>query len=94
MKQDYAEAVKWYQKAAEQGHAGAQNNLGVCYEYGEGVKQDYAEAVKWYQKAAQQGNVNAMRNLARCYRHGHGVEKNNVKAVILSTAALLQHLAR
>ena len=42
-------------KAALQGDAGAQNNLGVCYEYGEGVKQDYAEAVKWYQKAAQQG---------------------------------------
>ena len=63
-------------------------------EYGEGVKQDYAEAVKWYQKAAQQENVNAMRNLARCYRHGHGVEKNDVKAAILSTAALLQCLAR
>ncbi len=27
--QDYAEAVKWYRKAAEQGHASAQHNLGV-----------------------------------------------------------------
>ena len=70
------------------------HNLAFCYENGQGLKQDYEEAVKWYQKAAQQGNVNAMRNLARCYRHGHGVEKNNVKAAILSTAALLQHLAR
>ena len=58
------------------------------------MKQDYAKAVKWYQKAAQQGNVNAMRNLARCYRRGRGVEKNDVKAAILSTAALLQRLAR
>ena len=28
--QDDAEAVSWYRKAAEQGHAGAANNLAVC----------------------------------------------------------------
>ena len=28
---DDAEAVKWYKKAVEQGHAGAQRNLGVMY---------------------------------------------------------------
>ena len=28
---DEAEAVKWYRKAAEQNHAQAQYNLGVCY---------------------------------------------------------------
>ena len=32
------EAVKWYRKAAEQGYAGAQANLGVMYENGRGVK--------------------------------------------------------
>ena len=90
----FRSAVQWYRKAALQGHAKAQFNLALCYENGQGVKQDYAEAGKLYQMAAQQGNVNAIRNLARCYRHGRGVEKNNVKAVILSTAALLQHLAR
>ena len=46
--QNYAEAVKWYRKAAEQGYAEAQFNLGVMYETGEGVAQDYAEALKWY----------------------------------------------
>jgi TPR repeat protein len=30
--QDDAEAVKWYRKAAEQGHAEAQVNPGVMYE--------------------------------------------------------------
>ena len=35
--QDPAEAVKWYRKAAEQGNASAQFNLGVRYDYGEGV---------------------------------------------------------
>ena len=29
--QDYAEAVKWYCKAAEQGYGGAQTNLGSMY---------------------------------------------------------------
>ena len=29
--QDYAEAVRWYRRAAEQGDASAQNNLGVMY---------------------------------------------------------------
>ena len=56
VKQDYAEAVKWYRKAAEQGNAYAQFNLGNAYYNGNGVEQDYAEAVKWYQKAAEQEN--------------------------------------
>ena len=30
--QDYAEAVKWYRLAAEQGNADAQYNLGRCTE--------------------------------------------------------------
>ena len=49
---NYTEAVKWYRKAAEQGMAEAQYNLGVCYEYGEGVTKDADEAVTWYKKAA------------------------------------------
>ena len=32
--QDYAEAVKWYRLAAEQGYARAQYNLGLMYDNG------------------------------------------------------------
>ncbi|UKI32728.1 MAG: sel1 repeat family protein [Lentisphaeria bacterium] len=46
VKQNHAEAVKWYRKAAEQGWAYSQFNLGNCYYMGKGVKQDYTEAVK------------------------------------------------
>ena len=56
---NYAEAVKWFRKAAEQGHADAQYHLGWCYRKGEGVPQDTAEAVKWWRKAARQGNFRA-----------------------------------
>ena len=50
--QDYAQAVKWYRKAAEQGYAKAQNNLGVMYRIGQGVPQDYAQAHMWFTLAA------------------------------------------
>ncbi len=49
---NYSEAVKFFLLAAEQGHAKAQYNLGVCYYKGQGVQQSYTEAVKWYRKAA------------------------------------------
>ena len=52
---DEAEAVKWYRKAAEQGNAYGQNNLGKMYANGLGVAKDEAEAVKWFRKAAEQG---------------------------------------
>ena len=50
--QDYAEAVKWYRKAAEQGDAAAQYNLGLMYANGQGVPQDYVQAYKWISIAA------------------------------------------
>jgi uncharacterized protein len=48
VKQDYAEAVKWYRLAAEQGDAGGQFGLGFCYEEGQGVARDYLQALQWY----------------------------------------------
>ena len=40
LEQDFKEAVKRYQKAADQGDAEAQMNLGGMYENGQGVEQD------------------------------------------------------
>ena len=74
VKQYYQEAVKWYQIAASKGDARAQNNLGTCYEYGNGIEKDLEEAVKWYIKAAEQGIVDAQYNIASCYAYGTGVE--------------------
>jgi TPR repeat protein len=58
VEQDYAEAAKYFRKAAEQGHVSAQNNLGVMYANGQGVTKDNYEAVKWFRKAAAQGDEN------------------------------------
>jgi uncharacterized protein len=50
--QNYTEAVKWYRKAAEQGNADAQSNLGLMYYNGYGVPQDYVQAHTWFNLAA------------------------------------------
>ena len=47
----YADAAKLYKKAAEQGHLGAQNNIGVMYALGHGVRADLLEAYKWLRLA-------------------------------------------
>ena len=70
-----------YTKAAEQGDAKAQYNLGVCYKNGEGVAQDYKKAVYWYTKAAEQGVSTAQYNLGICYNNGRGVPTDYNKAL-------------
>ena len=55
LRKDMAETVKRYRKAAEQGHAGAQYNLGEYYANGQGVSKDIAEARRWYQKPPIRG---------------------------------------
>ncbi|HFA5965852.1 tetratricopeptide repeat protein [Neisseria gonorrhoeae] len=62
VRQDYAEAVRWYRQAAEQGHAVAQKNLGVMYYDGRGVRQDLALAQQWLGKACQNGDQNSCDN--------------------------------
>jgi TPR repeat protein len=60
------EAVKWYRKAAGQGHANAQYNLGWMYETGRGgLAKKKTLARKWYQKAAVQGNTAAKERLRK-----------------------------
>jgi hypothetical protein len=78
---DYAEAVKWYGKAAEQGLAGAQHNLGFMYVNGWGVPQDDAEATKWFRKAGDQGNTTAQNNLGIMYQLGRGVPQDYHEAI-------------
>ena len=94
--QNYAKAVKWYRKAAEQGHVKAQVAMGdYCYNrhiYATGVMDsfrailpyndhDKIEAVKWYRKAAEQNYAPAQCNLGSCYDHGDGVTWDKAEAV-------------
>ena len=59
--QDYKEAVKWFRKAAEQGEALAQYDLGFMYGKGHGVPRDYILAHMWFTLAAGNGIKTAIR---------------------------------
>jgi len=78
---DKAREVKPDDKAAEQGDADAQVNLGVCYCNGDGVQQDYTVAAKWFRKAAEQGNADGQYRLGICYYGGIGVTKDHEEGI-------------
>ena len=67
---DYAAAVAWYHKAADQGHAVAQFRLGVLYQNGVPVHEELA--VTWYGRAASQGYPEAQYKLGQMYESGCG----------------------
>ncbi len=62
---DYGAAMKWYRKAANQGVAPAQHNLGLMYENGQGVTQDYVQAQMWFTLAAARGQKFARKSRDR-----------------------------
>ncbi len=84
-------AIKWYQRAAEQGFAPAQTNLGDLYLSGKassGVRSDdYAIALDLYNKAVAQNYMLARVSLGVLYRDGLGVKADPEMAVQLFTQA-------
>ena len=50
---DSREAMRSWQRAAEQGDAEGQYNLGLMYDKGQGVPQDILRAYMWYHLAAE-----------------------------------------
>ena len=77
---DYATAILLFRKAAGQGNADAQAQLGTMYNIGLGAPQSYTEAAKWYRKAAEQGNADAQVSLGHMYAQGRGVPRDYVLA--------------
>jgi TPR repeat protein len=71
---DYAEAVRLYRLAAEQGHASAQFQLGNMFEHG-----DAAETIRWYRLAAQQGHAEIQFTMGRMFQYG--VAKDAAEAI-------------
>ena len=63
--QDYAEAARWYRKAAEHGYGGAQVLLGTLYEQGNGVPQDYVQAHMWMNLAVSSAEGDDQKDWAR-----------------------------
>ena len=79
-REEYRTAFAGLSKHAEQGHAGAQYNLGHMYRLGHGVLKNEQIAVTWYRKAAMQGHDDAQYSLGIMYDFGHGVVKDGQQA--------------
>jgi TPR repeat protein len=63
--QKFEEAFRYYALSADQGFTDGENNLGICYRYGQGTEVDLGKARYWFERAAAKGNEAATRNLAR-----------------------------
>jgi TPR repeat protein len=77
----YLEAAELYQKAAEQGHAVAQQALGYMYQWGLGVNNDYKKALHWYQLGAALGDASAQTSLGSMYENGMAVDQDYDQAL-------------
>lgn len=74
------DAFKWMLKAADAGHAAAQNNIGLSYLHALGAPKSEKTAFSWFDKAAKQGLPYAQSELAMLYYEGRGVEQDTQKA--------------
>lgn len=79
-KEDYTEALKWYERSANLGNGLANYMIGHLYFSGRGVEKDRNIAFKYYLKGAEQGNVDALLMIGQNYRFGWGTQVNEEKA--------------
>lgn len=74
IREDRAEALKWYRASAEQGFVEAQYKLGTILLRREWGTPDYAESIKWYTRAADQGHERSQLDLGVAYLRGEIVD--------------------
>lgn len=81
-KDDYVAALPWFQKSAQSGNPGAQEELSRYYYYGRaGLPKNPTLAASWMQKAAEQGQATAQFYLATMYGEGYGVRKDKARQI-------------
>ena len=69
VKQDDVQAVTWFRKAADQGVASAQYNLGLMYEFAlGGLTKDLYRAEALYRRGCDGGNATGCEHLKRLLR--------------------------
>ncbi|MCK4837556.1 MAG: sel1 repeat family protein [Desulfobulbaceae bacterium] len=95
--QSVVKALKWYQKAAAQGHIEARYEFSIALSEGHpeavflmgkmyqdgtgGVQKDILGALKRFRQAAEQGHAEAQYVLGSIYAGGEGVEPDNVESI-------------
>jgi TPR repeat protein len=54
-REQYANALKWYERAAACGNEDSMCNIGLLYDEGRGVERNIAKAREWWEQAVEQG---------------------------------------
>lgn len=76
-----AQAIKYYELAANKGNADAQYSLYTIFYEGIYVEENYEEAFKWGMMAANQEHADAEYGVAEAYQYGNGVKIDYKEAV-------------
>lgn len=87
-RQQYIEAIKWFEKSSDAGYVIATNNLGLLYNSGIGVDRDLSKAMTYFKKAAQLGLPVAMYNTGYLYETSKAFGKNKEEAMKWYRAAI------
>jgi hypothetical protein len=88
--QDYAEALRWYRMAADQGYATAQNNVGANAAEGLGMVKDCVVAKQWFEAAAARGDETARNNPVLCSnRHVRAVAADAINSNLIEDQNLV-----
>lgn len=78
---NYAEALKWWERAAQLGEPAAQYNLGYMYHAGEGTDKNENKAFYWYRKSAEGGHPSGQYNTGVYYLYGVETAVNKEEAL-------------
>lgn len=92
VKNDYAEAMKWALRAAEQGQPEAMELVGRMYQEGQGVDKDSDKAKEWFWKAYKTAiirpdDARALYTIGILFQNGRGVELQKLLAIRYYTEA-------
>ena len=75
VEQQVSQKLFYAQRAAVQGNAQAQFDLGLMYAKGDGVRRSEREAFKWFHKAARNNHTEAKFYMGLSFAQGRGVKK-------------------
>lgn len=62
---DMERCYKWCERAAENGQPNAQYQMGIAYEFADGLELDLDKAIYWYEQAASNGYPDAAAQLEK-----------------------------
>ena len=80
VEKNIANAVEWWEKAADAGNDQALCYLALLYNEGKRVPQDYNKSFEYWERAAQRGVEQSYLFLGDMYRMGQGVKRNYKEA--------------